>query len=559
KTWKIRPAQPGLQLALNSKLGIHPLLAQLLINRGITSANEAKDFISPDLSRLHSSEKLKDLCKAVSRIRKAGQKKEKVLIFSDYDCDGITACVLLRETLEKLGIASQYYIPHRVNEGYGLNGNAASIAKECQASLLISVDCGVTAFKEIVALNQSGCEVIVIDHHETQKEKLPAATAIIDPKRPDCAYPFKELASVGLVYKLAQALLEENLKEELDLVALGTISDVMSLTGENRILVKVGLEQIGKSRRPGIRALLETSGLKNKEISVGMVGFVLGPRINACGRIDSAEKAMHLLSAKEINKALKLAKDLEEQNRQRQKIQEQVLSEALSLVEKEVNFRDHNVIVLSREGWHPGVLGIVAARITEKFYRPTIVISLEEGKGRGSGRSIERFHLFEALKNCAHFLEEFGGHSHAAGLTIAQEKIDPFRKMLNEFAKLNLLAEDLLPTLSIDAQVPLSMLSVELVRDLEKLAPFGAGNPQPVLCSCGLTVKSAPQLMGKETIKFWVSDGKLTCQVVGFGRADLIPFIRAEERVNLAYTPSIDDWQDEPLVQLELKDVKTLD
>lgn len=545
-----------MQMDLNSKLGIHPLLAQLLINRGITSVTQAKDFLSPEISRLHDPSKLKDISKAVSRIKKARQQKEKVLIFSDYDCDGITACVLLRSALERLGIASQYYIPHRVNEGYGLNGNITAIVKECKASLLISVDCGVTAFKEIEALNQAGCDVIVIDHHETQKGKLPAAVAVVDPKRQDCSYPFKELASVGLVYKLAQALLEDDLSEDLDLVALGTISDVMSLTGENRILVKAGLEQIGKSRRPGIRALLESSGLKNKEISVGMVGFVLGPRINACGRIDSAEKAMDLLCAKAMNEALALAKDLELQNRQRQKIQEQVLSEALSLVEKEVNFRDHNVIVVSREGWHPGVLGIVASRIAERFYRPTIVISLEEGKGRGSGRSIERFHLFDALNNCAHLLEEFGGHAFAAGLTIAQEKIVPLRKMLNDFARLNLLAEDLLPTLSLDAQVPLSMLSVELVRDLEKLEPFGAGNPAPVLCSRGLTVKSVPQLMGKETIKFWVSDGKFTCQVVGFGRADLIPSIKAEAQMDLAYSPSIDDWQDEPSVQLELKDIK---
>jgi len=371
-----------------------------------------------------------------------------------------------------------------------------------------------------------------------------------------CNYPFKELASVGLVYKLCQALTGEKLLEELDLVVLGTIADVMSLNGENRILVKEGLKQITASQRPGIKALLEICKIKDKELSVGMVGYILGPRINACGRLDSAEKAMELFLSRDMDEALGLAKELDKQNRDRQKIQEKVLSEALNLVEKEVNFKDQNIIVVSQEGWHPGVLGIVASRITEKFYRPTIVISLENGVGKGSARSIENFHLFDALTKCSHLLEEFGGHRHAAGLTILRGNIAQFKKMINEFAKLNILPDDLSPSLNIDCQVPLSALNIEAVRDIDNLAPFGMGNPTPVLCSRNLKIKSEPMLMGRETIKFWVSDGKFTAQVVGFGRADLLSALLPDTSLDLVYSPSIDDWQEEPTVQLELKDIK---
>jgi single-stranded-DNA-specific exonuclease len=556
KTWKIRKPHPELQLKFSREFGIHPVISQLLVNRGILTSKEAQSFLNPDLALLHDPMKMKDLEKAVTRIKKARHNKEKVLIFSDYDCDGITACVLLKSVLHRLGISVSHYIPHRANEGYGLNENIAAIVKEKKADLLISVDCGVTAVDEIASLNKAGCDTIVVDHHQPKKGKLPAAVAVIDPKREDCGYPFKELASVGLVYKLSQALTGENLLSELDLVAMGTISDVMSLSGENRVLVKEGLKQISKSERPGIRALLEICKLKDKDISVGMVGFILGPRINACGRMDSAEKAVELLSAKDMDEALRLAKELDKQNRDRQKIQDQVLSQALNLVEKEVNFKDHNVIVVSQEGWHSGVLGIVASRIAEKYYRPTIVISLENGIGKGSGRSIENFHLFDALTNCSEVLQEFGGHRHAAGLTILKGNVAQFRKVINDFARINILPEDLLPSLNIDCQVPLSVLNVELVRDLENLAPFGMGNPQPVLCSRNLELKGEPMLLGKETIKFWVSDGKLTAQVVGFGRADLFSVLSAANRMDLTYSPSIDDWQDEPAVQLELKDIK---
>lgn len=556
KTWKIRKPHPELQLKFSRELDIHPLISQLLINRGITSVKEAQHFLRADLSCLQDALKIKDMDKAVARLKKAKHNKERVLIFSDYDCDGITACVLLKEVLQKTGIHTSHYIPHRINEGYGLNESISEIVKDKKTDLLISVDCGIAAFLEIEALQKNGCDTIVVDHHQPQKDKLPKAVAIINPRREDCSYPFKELASVGLVYKLCQALNNEKLLEDLDLVALGTIADVMSLNGENRILVKEGLKQISASQRPGIKALLEICKIKDKELTVGMVGYILAPRINACGRLDSAEKAMELLSAKNMDEALKLAKGLDRQNRDRQKIQDKVLSEALNLVEKEVNFKDQNIIVVSQEGWHPGVLGIVASRIMEKFYRPTIVISLENGIGKGSGRSIENFHLFDALSKCGHLLEEFGGHRHAAGLTILHSNISQFKKLINEFAKLNILPEDLSPSLNVDCQIPLSALNVEVVRDIENLAPFGMGNPVPVLCSRNLKIKSEPLLMGKETIKFWVSDGKLTAQVVGFGRADLLSALSIDTQLDLVYSPSIDEWQEEPAVQMELKDIR---
>jgi len=559
KIWKIKKPHPDLQLKLSSQLDIHPLISQLMINRGITAIKEAQDFLRAELDSLLDPFKMKDMEKAVERLKRAKHNKEKVLVFSDYDCDGITACVLLKNILTRIGIHTSHYIPHRINEGYGLNDSITSIVKDKKTDLLISVDCGVTALEEIEALNKIGCDTIVVDHHQPKREGLPKAVAVLNPKRADCHYPFKELASVGLVYKLAQALTQEKLQEDLDLVALGTIADVMSLNGENRVLVKEGLKEIQSSQRPGIKALLEITKIKDWELTVGLVGFVLGPRINACGRMDSAERAVELLSTKDMDKAITLAKELDKQNRERQKVQDQVLSEAMNLVEKEVNFKDHNIIVVSKEGWHPGILGIVASRITEKFYRPTIVISLENGVGKGSARSIENFHLFDALTNCSSLLEEFGGHRHAAGLTILKSNINQFKKIINDFARLNILPDDLLPALNIDCQIPLSTLSVELIRDIENLAPFGMGNPVPVLCSRNLKLKGEPMLMGRDTIKFWVTDGKFTAQVVGFGRADLFSQLSTDKHLDLVYSVSIDEWQDEPQVQLELKDIKVND
>ncbi|HBR13934.1 MAG TPA: single-stranded-DNA-specific exonuclease RecJ [Candidatus Omnitrophica bacterium] len=556
KIWKIKEPNSQLQIKLSDALGIHPIVAQLLINREIFDVKEAEIFLSADISGLVNPFLFKHMDIAVDRIRKAQHNRERVLIFGDYDVDGVTSCVLLYNLLTQMGIEVLTHIPNRMHDGYGLNHEIGDYARHKGVSLLIAVDCGITANREVETLNQLGLDVIIIDHHEPSESGLPKALAIINPKQKDCPYPFKHLASVGLVTKLIQAVLGEFYHEALALAAIGTIADVVPLRGENRILVKFGLPNISKTKNKGLQALLETAKIKDKKISPFHVGFVLGPRINAAGRMDSAHKSLELFLCEDPLQALILAQALEQLNIDRQKMQRDVVQEALEIVEQEVNFKDHKVIVLSKEGWHKGVLGIVASKITEMFYRPSIVISVKDGIGTASARSIDGFHLHDALSHCADFLEDFGGHQGAAGLTIRQENIDTFRSLINEVAQETLEIRRLIPAVSIDCEIPLSAISLELADVVDAMEPFGEGNPTPVFCSRSLTVKSRPQVLGKDTLKFWVSDGKFSISAVGFGMAKYKEMVNLGQTVDLAYEIAIDDWNKAPTPQLKLKDIR---
>ncbi len=556
KFWNIRNPSPRKQASLSRELSIHPIIAQLLINRGVKDARDADDFLTADLSRLKDPFLFKDMDKAVERIRLAKKNGERVLIFGDYDVDGVTSTALLFNTLKKFGLHVVNHIPHRLTDGYGLNEDVGKIAQKNGVSLVVAVDCGITAFKEVELLNELGIDIIIIDHHEPSRKGVPPALAVIDPKRKDCDYPFKHLAAVGLVAKVTQALTGKVTGEALDLVALGTIADVVPLRGENRIFVKAGLPHIEKTTNKGLSALLEVARIKGKKIRPHYIGFVLGPRINATGRMDSAHKALDLLLCDDHEEALRLAQFLESNNARRQKLQRDVIDEALAMVERDVNFQEQKVIVLSKEGWHKGVLGIVAARVAEQYFRPAIVISLKDGVGTASARSIAGFHLDQALAHCTDVLEEFGGHKLAAGLTIREENIVAFRKAINEFAQDLLEVRDLIPALNIDYEIPLSTLSVELARAMDLMEPFGEGNPSPLFCSRQLTVKSHPAVLGRETLKFWVTDGQVTVSAVGFGMARYKDLVRLGEKVDLAYQLGIDDWNKAATVQLTLKDIK---
>src|SRR3989338_2206791 len=503
KRWLIKDQNPALQVLLSNALNIHPTVAQLLINRNVTTVRDAKSFLFADLDGLHDPFLLKDMDRAVRRIKQAREHKEPVLIFGDYDVDGVTSSVILRRALEKIGIKVINYIPHRLQEGYGLNHNILDLAKEKKVKLLIAVDCGITAFGPVEALNRIGIDVIILDHHEPPDTKLPEAYAIVNPKRKDCLYPFDGLVSAGLAFKLSHAVLGKVFPEDLDLVAIGTIADVAELNGENRIFAKEGLKRIATTKNLGLLALMDVARIKGKKLKPSSVGFILGPRLNAAGRLDSADASLQLLLCEDTHEAYKIARTLEEHNQNRQKTQKGIVEEALSIVEREVNFKDQRIIVLSKEGWHRGVVGIVASRITEMYYRPTIVISLEEDTGVGSARSIDGFHIFEALTNSSRFLENFGGHKHAAGLTIKRENIEAFRESINEFARTALSADDLIPVLEIDCEVPLSHLSNNLIKLIELLEPYGEGNPVPLFCTRRLKVKTPPVILGKDTIKFW--------------------------------------------------------
>jgi len=555
KRWIIQPCNPQQQKDFSDILGIHPIVAQLLINRQITSVPQAKMFLSADLSSLYNPFLLTDMDRAVARITQAQEKSEKVLIYGDYDVDGVTSSALLRRLFKRLGIQAVNYIPHRMDEGYGLNSQVAEFAKSQKIHLLVTVDCGINAFDAVAAVNAAGIDVIIIDHHEPEGDKRPQALAVIDPKRGDCVYPFKNLSAVGLVAKLTQAMLGTMPPEDLDLVAIGTVADVVVLLGENRIFVKNGLPFIEETKKPGLRALLEVAKIAGKKMKPYYIGFILGPRLNAAGRMDSASVSLDLLLAEDPADAHALASSLETHNQTRQKMQTLVVAEAMAMIEADEILKNQDIIVVYKEGWHKGVLGIVASRIVDKYYRPTVVISVEDGMGTGSARSIDGFHLHEALTNCAAVLENYGGHKRAAGLRLKHHNIEIFRQAINDYAHLSLSSEKLTPTLAIDCEIPLSVIDCHLVEMMASMEPHGEGNPTPVFCSRALTVKSPPSLLGRDTIKFWVSDGTKTISAVGFGMGSFKDRVKLGAVVDLAYTLSIDDWNKAPVVQLMLKDI----
>ena len=555
KIWKIKELNPQAQAVLSGALNIAPIAALVLINRGITELEDARRFLRADLLNLHDPFLLKNMRLVVDRILKARDKKERVLIFGDYDVDGVTSSVILTQALKRLGIEVVNHIPHRVKDGYGLNSQVVEIARSNQINLVITVDCGISAVQEVEALSKRGIDVIIIDHHEPN-EILPLAYAIINPKQADCPYPFKDLASVGLTAKLLQALLQKIPEEFLDLICIGTIADVVPLRGENRILVKAGLPKILKTQNKGLSAILDAAKLKSKAITPYAVGFIIGPRLNAAGRMDTAHRALDLLLTEDEIEARQLAEELEGHNADRQKMQREVVEEALMIVEQEINFKEHKVIVLSKNGWHKGVLGIAASRITEKFYRPSIVISLKDGVGTASARSIDGFHLTEALQNCHPYLENFGGHAGAAGLTIKEENIDPFRSLINEVADKVLLNHSLTPMLDIDADLALREVNLELAEMMKSLEPFGEGNDVPLFCSKGLVIKGPVQTFAKETLKLWLTDGKVTISAVGFGMAKYKDMLLGAKTVDVAYELAIDDWNKLPSAQLRLRDIR---
>lgn len=557
KQWRINDADPKLQATLSNALGIPSIIAQLLINRGITNAEEARDFLSADLGGLHDPFLLKNMDIAVLRIRKAKTGKERVLVFGDYDVDGVTSSALLNNVLTQLGIEVIHYIPHRFHHGYGLNEEVAEFARGKKVGLLIAVDCGINAFAEVKLLNDAGVEVIIIDHHEPD-HRLPDAVAIINPKQKDCPYPFKHLAAAGLVIKLTQAILGKVDEDVLDLAAIATVADIVPLHGENRILVKSGLSRLMNTKNKGLMALLDISKIRGKKITPFHVGFILGPRINAAGRMDTAHTSLDLFLSEDPQKALDIAKILERHNKERQQMQGDIVDEAMSLVEQDVNFNEQKVIVLSKEGWHRGVLGIVASKITDKYYRPTVIISIDEdGIGTASARSINGFHLHNALSGCADYLETFGGHEGAAGLTIKKENIDPFRELINKLAQDMLEAKKLIPTLCIDCEIPLASINMELTNVIDAMQPFGEGNPAPIFCSRQVLIKTYPRIMGKDTLKFWVTDQKqFTISAVGFGMAKYRGLIRPGAKIDLAYQITLDEWNKAPTPQLILKDIR---
>lgn len=555
KAWKIKNPDILLQKKLARGLSISPLSAQLLINRGITSAACAGEFLNSGISALHNARLLPDIDKAACRVRKALSAKEKVLLFSDYDADGLTSLALLKRAFIRLGVDCEHYLPHRLTEGYGLSSKAVNYARSGGFHLVVTLDCGIANFREIEELRKSNIDTIVIDHHMVS-EPLPPAYSVINPKRPDSKYPYPDLAGVGLAYKFASYLLDELLEDELDLVCLGTVADVAPLLGENRILVREGLKKLNATGRAGLKSLVEISGIKRKIIDTRQISYILGPRLNACGRIGSAEDALSLLLVDAQDQALVLAGQLHSKNKERGRIEAEIIDEALCKIETEMDFSRERVIVLHQEGWHQGVLGIVAAKISDRYHRPAIVISFNDGIGKGSGRSIENFHLFEGLRQCKEHLLGFGGHKRACGLSLSRSSVEDFRRAINEVALRTLSLQDLAPSLDIEMELGLSGLSLDLLEELRLFEPFGQGNPRPIFATCNLQVKSAATVAGRDTLKFWVSDGKAAYPAVGFGMGRYLDLVKSARTIDLAYRLSLDTYQGNHQLQLELEDIR---
>jgi len=561
--WASANVNESLAAELSHQLRVSRVFAHCLINRGLTDSEAAGRFIDPRLSHLADPFLIPGMEKAVERIWRARESREPIVIFGDYDVDGVSATAILSETLDVLGCAARTYLPDRFEEGYGLSLAAVeNCFQRYGAGLVICVDCGSTSSTSVEWLQARGCDVIVLDHHQVCVP-APQPVALVNPQLADAAQPnFRELCSAGLAFKLAHALMkhgraantpeafEFDLRELLDLVALATIADVVPLTGENRILASAGLKRLNQTTRPGLLALMEMAQIQST-IKGYEVGFQLAPRLNAAGRLEDAELALRLLLSREMGEARTIAKKLDDQNRERQRIGKQILDDALGRL-KQLESEDF-VIVQGQSQWHIGVVGIVASRVLQEFYRPTIIFGGDGAKWRGSGRSIDGFDLAQALRECHDLLLSHGGHAMAAGVSIDPEKLPEFRGRINDVARQQLKAEQLQPTLRLDAQAELSDLSLKSIEELGKLEQTGCGNPPVQLFSSRLSFHRPPKRMGpdQQHAKFWITDGKAVREGVWWNLgADPLP----EGCFDLAFAPQANHYNGTSSVQLKALD-----
>lgn len=549
---------------MSKELNISPILAQLLINRGTKEVLSARRFLKADLKDLRDPYIFQDMEKAVDKILSAINNDERILIYGDYDVDGITSVALLFSILREFTSNLYYYIPNRFQEGYGLNEEAIDIAFKNNIRLIITVDCGISSVSEIEKANNYGIDVIITDHHQPQKD-IPSAIAIINPKY-DTNYPFQELSGVGVGFKVAQALYSKLKKNQddlwslLDYVALGSIADSVPFIDENRILIKYGLKALNKTKKEGLKALIMESGVNCGDLGTKEVNFALAPRINAAGRLGDSKLALELLLTDSEYKAKHLSRKLTEINKHRQEIGDNILREARELASIQIKEEDNKVLVLASENWNQGVVGIIASRLTDEFNRPAIVISKKDGIAKGSGRSIKGFHLHKVLESCQDILINFGGHELAAGITIESNKIPEFKLRINEISQDFIKEDDLSPELKIDAQISLRNINFGLVKDINVLEPFGVGNPQPVFCSYK-NIISDWRLVGekREHLKIKIKEENRTLEGIGFKLSRIGNQIFSENKVvDLAFNIELNKWNGTENVQLNIKDIKTI-
>ncbi|MDP8233940.1 MAG: single-stranded-DNA-specific exonuclease RecJ [Candidatus Saelkia tenebricola] len=556
KIWEVFPSDIQKIELFTKNLGISPVLSQLLLNRGIADLLGAEKFLFSSFYGLPDSFRLKDMAKAVERVKQSIQRKEHVMILSDYDVDGITSLALLYEFFNSHNVSASYYLPHRIEEGYGVSKEAVKSAIDGGVSLFITLDCGITAFEEVKLLKDSGIDVLIIDHHRPHGDVYPKADAIIDPWQNGCEYPDKDLAAVGLVFKFLQALLghqNEKLMDFLDLVCLGTVADVSGLRGENRVLVKEGLKILKNTKRKGLKELFKVAGLKQENISVRNISFIMAPRLNAAGRIDSAEGAFRLLVTESEEEAQDLAGKLDAANKKRRLIESDILKQANVLLEG-FNFSENKVIVVYGENWHMGVLGIVASRLADTYYRPCIVLSESKGLLKGSGRSIPEFNIFQAVSDCCEILEEFGGHAAACGVALKKKNLNEFKEELNKYVSCVYEKAPFIPKLKLDRILGFNDISDSLFEDIEVLSPYGAENPEPRFMTESVKVITKPRALARKFYKFWVKKNSLSFQALFKSKDASIP--QEGELIDIAYTPSEGEWEGVKSVTLFLEDYR---
>ncbi len=562
KRWKVFPADAGLQQVLGRELNITPLMAQLLINRGLVDSGKAFSFLKPDLKDLHDPFLLKDMDKAIERIVSAMDKRERIAIWGDYDVDGTTSTAMLHLFFRELGVETFCYIPDRISEGYGLNAGALKKLGGDGVKLIITVDCGSSNRDEVRFARSMGLDVIVSDHHELPGE-LPEAAALLNPKQNGCAFPFKGLAGVGVAFNLIMALrvrlrklgrfaggAEPNLRKYLDLVSIGTVADMVPLVAENRVLVSHGIKELERTERPGLKALKDAAGIRAGRVDADSIAFQLAPRINAAGRLTKASTALKLLITGDPGEASSLAEALNRENASRQRLEAETLEEALSMIGGGVSDRG---VVLFSEGWHPGVIGIVASRLVERLSRPAVMIAVEGPVGKGSARGIKSLDMIEGLKACSGLLERYGGHKGAAGLTVARENIERFRDAFIGYLNGTLTDEDLIPEIICDAEVSLDRVDLRLIREIQSLSPFGASNREPLLCARDANIIQT-EVVGARHLRFRVAQNGCSRSGIGFNLAGLHP-IRGE-RFAVAFSPYLDEWQGGTNLKLRIKDVQ---
>lgn len=562
KIWKVRKSNFALGKELMQKLNISSTLAMLLVNRGYHSIKEARQFLEPSLADLVSPFKLSNMQEAVEKVKQAIIEKKQIVIFGDYDVDGITGTALLVEVFNSLGVKVNYYIPDRIEEGYGLNFDAVSTLAQEGAELIITVDCGISSKEEVNTGKKMGLDFIITDHHQPPDD-LPDCL-IINPQLEREDVPWKDLSGVGVAFKLAQGLLEtipgrsnpQEILRYLDLVALGTIADIVPLVGENRIIVKFGLEQIATGNRLGLKVLCETANLDYRNITSSNVGYGLAPRLNACGRIGDATLGVKLLLSTSEKEAQEIASYLNKENQHRQNIEGKIIEEAEYLL-GEWDFAKNKVIVLKGQDWHQGVIGIVASRLVEKYYRPVIILTKQNGIYKGSGRSIPGFHLYRALCACGDLLESFGGHSQAAGLSLKEENIEPFITQINSIASQMLTEKDFIPILDVDGEINLDEADFKLLEEISKLEPFGCENPEPILVFRRGTVKECREVGNNGGhLKLKVKAGKTLWDAIGFNMADYSELAASKEPLDFAFVLDKNQWNGRTNLQLVLKDIK---